>query len=894
MPHRHRLRRRWRKRTGLEYPEQHASDSSDNSALLNLLNLNEDSADKRLGHRALVVKFWVFPISTVFFGGLFFLLIGRIVDSASIEIGFTSLFSFFSISDPLSARDMIWAVLEVLAGLFGITITVVAIIVQLSATRYTSRVVDLFLADRMNIFILFAYVMPLLYGFWLANTLQANLPAFWSVGIFTTLTTLVVLMVIPYFQYVFHFLQPQSIITTIERATEKHLIKGLDKDTTIRARHEVFQSIRQLSDITLSSIERSDIVLATQCINSLKHIMMFYLDRKGRMPQAWFYIEQEQIAGMSEEVWRDIVKIRAWLELEVFKQFEISFTSSLNKVRDINSIVARNLREVAERAATTDSEHTVEFFVKGFNTLIMFALNVHDIRSVVHVLYQYRLLAEALLYRPNLVQKICHHMRYYGVNSQRRGVPFVIDAVAYDLRTLVEMAYEQFPDTAKNILAVLLSLDQIAENKTDLQMLRGVRKSQVMMAAFFIRQKRYDLAKDILKDMAAESPQLMRWVHNDLVREGTRDFWEIEDRGVSFYFVEDDRKESIRLFFAWLNKTQPLPPEMQVLFENDTSNSQETDTRNADLESAMLHPFVLPKRGASIAQQPLGSVSMPLQNGATQKMPIQRPAPRLPAKAAQPQRLPLGAQRAPTKAAQPQRLPLGAQRAPTKAAQPQRTPLGAQRAPTKAAQPQRTPLGAQRAPTKAAQPQRTPLGAQRAPTKAAQPQRTPLGAQRAPTRAAQPQRTPLGAQRSPTRAAQPQRTPLLGAPKVPIKGAQPQRTPLGAQKAPTKAAQPQRTPLGAQKAPTRAAQPQRTPLGAQRAPTKAVQPQRTPLGAQRAPTRAAQPQRAPLGAQKAPTKAVQPQRAPLGAQKAPPVRLGEVRTQNAVNPTLLPKMKNGS
>jgi hypothetical protein len=70
------------------------------------------------------------------------------------------------VRDPERARDVILAALELPAGVFAISITVLAIIVQLSATRHTSRVVELFLADPFNILIVFACVVPLLHGFW--------------------------------------------------------------------------------------------------------------------------------------------------------------------------------------------------------------------------------------------------------------------------------------------------------------------------------------------------------------------------------------------------------------------------------------------------------------------------------------------------------------------------------------------------------------------------------------------------------------------------------------------------------------------------------------------------------------------------------------------------------
>jgi hypothetical protein len=177
----------------------------------------------------------------------------------------------------------------------------------------------------------------------------------------------------------------------------------------------------------------------------------------------------------------------------------------------------------------------------------------------VNVLYQYRLLAEAVQYLPDVLERIAVHFRYYGHSSQRRRIYFIMDAVAYDLRVLIEMTFKYFPENGERLLNVFLELDQIAETKEDLAFLHGVRKSQAMLAGYFIRIGRIDLARRILDDMSGESQELLRSVRRDLFALGTKDFWEIEDRGVSFYFVEAEHRESLKVFFSWLLKEQPVP-----------------------------------------------------------------------------------------------------------------------------------------------------------------------------------------------------------------------------------------------------------------------------------------------------------------------------------------------
>ncbi|MBI4081760.1 MAG: DUF2254 domain-containing protein [Candidatus Lambdaproteobacteria bacterium] len=513
--------------------------------------------------RRRALRIWLPPILVSLGVSAGLILVGRVIDFGILrQQPERVLTDWIFLQDADAAHELLLASLQVLAGIFAITITVVAIIVQLSATSYTSRVVDLFLADPLNTLIFFANVVPLCFGMWLAGVSTAENYSSVSMALYVILSTLAIVMVIPYFKYVFHFLQPRNIIDRIEHSIEITLAMAQRERANIaRHRAEVTNSIRQLSDIAMSSLTHADVVLALQSLDSIKAATLFYLQRKARLPAAWFEVEASQMMGLSQEVLDDVVKNRVWLELEVFKQYELAFTTSLRKVRDINGCIARNLREIGEMAAAVDADRTVEFVIKGFNTLIMYCQSERDIRSAVTVIYQYRKLGEAVLYRPDLLEKIALHLKYYGHNSQRRRIFFILDAVAYDLRVLIELVFERFPENIDGLLRVFLELDQLAATPEDLAFLRGVRKSQALMAGFFIRQRRFDLVKRILDDMREESPEFVRSVKRDLFANTTREFWEIEDRGVSFYYVDEHNRESVEQFFSWLlGDSQPPFP----------------------------------------------------------------------------------------------------------------------------------------------------------------------------------------------------------------------------------------------------------------------------------------------------------------------------------------------
>ena len=525
-----------------ERPEHPAADCE-----LNILRMI-------MGKRNSAKLTWIVPIAVTLVASVALMLLGRAVDfwllSDRPELVWRG---WFIVADAETARIIILSVLEVLAGVFAISITVVAIIVQLSATRYTSRVVDLFLADPFNRLVLFAYVVPLVYGFWLADAITPEVYSRTSMTLFIVFATLSIVLVIPYFNFVFRFLQPTNIIKKIERSSEKAIMRARVRPGQMeKYRYEVTNSIQQLSDISQASIAHSDIALALECLNSLRSICILYLQQKSKMDARWFNVDRGQILGLSDEMRMEIVRTRIWVEMEIFKRYEIAFTSSLRKVRDINSCVAMNLREIGAVAAITSDDETLEFVIKGFNTFIMYALSDRDIRSAVHVFYQYRMFAESVLYRADIVEKIAHHFKYYGQNSQRRRIFFIMDAIAYDLRVLIELSIDKFPETLEGLMGVFLELDQEAKSAADLNSLKGVRKSQAMLGGFFIRRGREDLARRVMADMVDEEPEFIETVKRELYAVATKAFWEIEDRGVSFYYVAPEERESMDVFFSWL------------------------------------------------------------------------------------------------------------------------------------------------------------------------------------------------------------------------------------------------------------------------------------------------------------------------------------------------------
>ncbi|MEJ2131339.1 MAG: DUF2254 family protein, partial [Gammaproteobacteria bacterium] len=97
--------------------------------------------------------------------------------------------------DPAIALDTLSNAAEVVAGVLAIAITVVAIVVELAATRYTHRITALFVREPVNIGVMSFFVLTTVQCVWIAATLgqvSASEPVIPNAGLALTLAMVTV------------------------------------------------------------------------------------------------------------------------------------------------------------------------------------------------------------------------------------------------------------------------------------------------------------------------------------------------------------------------------------------------------------------------------------------------------------------------------------------------------------------------------------------------------------------------------------------------------------------------------------------------------------------------------------------------------------------------------
>ncbi len=450
---------------------------------------------------------------------------------------------------------------EIIAAVLGIAITVVAIVVELAANRYTHRVADLFTRAPVNLlvtgFMVVAAVQCLLVS--LTSAVLPPEEVLLSVG----LLILSLLLLLPYFAYVFTFLNPLNIVSRLRREAMTTVARR--RPTTESKVAAALSGVDQIAEMGQNALANRDKGVAVACIEALGEMAIQYQDLRAGLPEEWYVVDGDlahdlDFVSLSPEILGNISRRRIWFEMKVLRRYEALFSQALKLAPDLNHLVAIRTRMLAEDARQRE---VVALGVKFFNTYLRASLNARDVRTAYNVLQQYRLLAErALDYDDGaLAVEIGEHLLYYARQAFPAKLPFMVETIGYDFSALIEVAYDKRSLATPELLKGFLRLDEEARRgESGDGVLQGVRKAQVRLATFFLVRGAEKPARRIWEDMRYEPAARLRAIRDDLLRVSEREFWEINDRGVNFEFLPEERRVEAERFFGWFDQLASEPP----------------------------------------------------------------------------------------------------------------------------------------------------------------------------------------------------------------------------------------------------------------------------------------------------------------------------------------------
>lgn len=462
-------------------------------------------------------------------------------------------------ADP-GAADAIGSFSEVTVAVLGIAITVVAIIVELAANRYTPRITELFVHDRVNQTAMGFFVITTVVVLLVNMSLHGGQHPIAMVWVSTALMTLSLLSILPYFVYVFDFLTPTQIVSSLQDRTTSAIDRASASAHVDRSRHDVLLGVEQLGDITLNSIDKKDKPIAISTVDALAAVAERGLVRKPALPAAWFdsrvLVRTDQdFVALHEDMVVELEARRTWVEMKVLRQYQTVFGAAANRMRDINHLIAIRTRQLAVHAHKLDDQPSVSQSIRFMNTYMRASLNAHDVRTSYNLLNEYRVLAEDFLAAgaEDRLIEVARRIRFYGQLAFAMNTGFILETAAYDLCSLIERVHERGARCHDHLLGdIFLELDREPEGgKTQEASLRGVRKAQIKLATHYLVHGDEPHARRIFQDMRGERKERIDGIRAELEAVVEPEYWEVSDRGINFEWLPVERRAELARFFSW-------------------------------------------------------------------------------------------------------------------------------------------------------------------------------------------------------------------------------------------------------------------------------------------------------------------------------------------------------
>ncbi len=487
---------------------------------------------------------------------------------------------------------------EVMAAVLGLALTVSSIIVQLAATRFTPLVTSLFFRARTNLLVLGFFVVCNVYVLWINFVVGPDSVPSWGVLLSMLLLTCSLLLLFPYFAFVFNFLEPDSIISriTTDGLAASTPYRGRQRQVTGVRQREATQAVEHLANIGLNAVQQKDKNIASSATNALCNYAIYYGDTKVGMVQSWHAIpdwnrQSPDFVSLSDEAVDDLRHRGTWLEWKILRQYQMLFSEGLEDMKDLCYLIAINTRRLGEAAARHGDLPALDLTIKFFNTYLRATINANDIRTCYNILHQYRQLGEFVIEHTETDPKdlildapmsmtstltvsigapagdlselerrgleIARYMRYYSGIAFARGMAFITEVIAHDVGALCARAFHADTQFHDELLETFLRVDDSTETEQSDTTLKGVRRAQVKLATTYMIHGAESLARRIQADMKDEPAERLRGIWRELAALRTREFWEVNDRGSNFDYLSDEQKCELPRFFAWfpaLNK----------------------------------------------------------------------------------------------------------------------------------------------------------------------------------------------------------------------------------------------------------------------------------------------------------------------------------------------------
>lgn len=465
--------------------------------------------------------------------------------------------------DVNTFRGTLIGIAESLAATLGLMAAIVLVIVQLSANRYTPKIIESFTHNLTNLCVFSLFIISIIYSLWVAQTVQNDFLPRYGACLALVLMTACYALIIPYFLFIFRILSPHYIVETL-RKTTLAAIRRAPKGETRQAetRKIVTRRMEQIADIAMSCIQNVDEEIARHSVMALQSLLHGYAERKEAFGDEWHAIGDEALMSSPRRLAEEVIRRQAWVEFRALRQLRILYRNSSGKLPEMNSLIAQAIRSVGSLSADKGDLPVVDLVVMFFNSLVRSAVSMKDGRACSDTFYQYRLLAEKILEtHPLLAQRVVTYFMYYGRMILEVEIRQIFDTICYDIRKINERALKvetrnfKVPmqgSLSNDLLQTFLGLYRRVDAHKYATQWRALVKHYLSLASFYLCHGQEVYARRVVDVIEDTPPDTVKELQQEILNVSEPLFWEISDRIINFNFIPLDQRQSLIEITRWM------------------------------------------------------------------------------------------------------------------------------------------------------------------------------------------------------------------------------------------------------------------------------------------------------------------------------------------------------
>ena len=465
--------------------------------------------------------------------------------------------------DPVAAA---WT-MSLLGTAEGVAIAIVIVVVvlgvQLTADRYSPRIIDIFIRDRINGLVLALFLGSIIFTIWVSTAIKVDYVPYFLVYTAISLAIVDFVFLLPYVRYMFEIMRGETIIAGIRRHAALEIAAAIaHPEHQASHRHKVREYLSQFADIALGSIQEGDTEVALAAIHAVRGLVCNdYIPVKDSLPKHWFTVSHDDMPGASDQTIMQVDRTRTWLEHVVLATFVDLMGETPAFRKEIIHAIAITTRDIGRRAVTHRDRELEDLVVRFFNTYFRAALNQRAPTFAYAVMNEYRrLAADVAGDRPDLPIRVAEHLLRYGRAFDAAGMPFIIGTAAEDVSTLITEMSGRDLDRAL-MLCELLSDNLVEMSRTAEPIsLNGILKATIKLGLWAVAEEQRDILNRVGVGLTSVTPEVLDRALDRMESTTERVFWEVSDRVVAYDWVEDHIRELIPVLRARLHPQEPPRP----------------------------------------------------------------------------------------------------------------------------------------------------------------------------------------------------------------------------------------------------------------------------------------------------------------------------------------------